>query len=267
MLIFHRVVNSTLAIGLSTSWTSTSVTILDSARDSQMRTSRKPLLWYNTEAKEVRRWSGWTYGGNPNDREESVWTFSPDGQGNAEWTQNLPPTISGSSLVNSFGASTAHTPAAFYSLGGTLVPPMSAIGDTDNTPNIPIPGLLFSNFLDNDVWTNASSVGIGQSGFSVLGEASFAPNFGQDGLIVFLGGDSPSDGTYQYQEGTALLDMATIPLYDVHSRAWFHQVASGDVPPGRSGLCVVGAPTADNSSFEMCVIVSRRACAESDEAI
>lgn len=239
---------STLAIDLSTSWTSASVSATSHERPSHMKTSRRPLLWYDAKNNDVYEWSGWTYDGNANENENWIWTFQPDGHGGSQWNQYPAPATKDSSLSTIFGSSTVYTPTAFYSLGGTLVPPV--IQGFQYLANTSIQGLLSFTFSDN-TWTNTSSVEFAPSGFSVLGEACFVPNFGKEGLLIFLGGESPPNNTYHYQNATALVDMATIPVYDIHTGAWYHQVATGDVPSGRTGLCAIGAPAADNSSFEM----------------
>ena len=133
-----------------------------------------------------------------------------------------------------------------------MVPDFTVNGYHD-IPKTSIQGLLSYNYVTSD-WTNTSSIGFASSGFSVLGEASFVPNFGEEGLLVFLGGESPPNVSYQYQEASALVGMAAVPLYDIHTGTWHHQAATGDVPPGRTGLCVVGASPVDNSSYEMWVI-------------
>lgn len=215
-----------------------------------MKTSRKPLLWYNAENHTVHEWSGWGYNGSHDENENWVWTFTPDGHGGSRWSQGSgpPQDTEGNSPITSFGSSAIYTPSAFYSLGGTLVP--DRIGLINRYPDTSIQGLLSHNFLTGD-WTNTSSIGFAKSGFSVLGEASFVPNFGEEGLLVFLGGESPLNVSYHYQGASALVDMGTVPLYDIHTGTWHHQATTGDVPAGRTGLCVAGASPVGNSSVEM----------------
>lgn len=213
-----------------------------------MKTSRRPLLWYNADNPHVYEWGGWTYDGNDKSNEKWIWTFQPDGSGNAIWSQNLAPSVDGQPLNTSFGSSAAYTTTNFYSLGGTYVPP--ATTDHWHTPNVTMQGLLGFDFSSN-MWTNESSVHFARSGFSVLGEACFVPNFGKQGLLMFLGGDSPFNDTYQYTAANTLVDMSIIPMYDISTGNWYHQTATGDVPSGRTGLCAIGAPAADDSSFEM----------------
>ena len=213
-----------------------------------MKNSRRPLLWYDASHNYVYEWAGWTYGGNGYSNENWIWTFSPDGQGGSSWKQNPAPAVKGSSLVTTIGSSTANTPTAFYSLGGTLVP--DVVDNISLPPNTTVQGLVTFDF-PTGTWTNTSSASFPPDGYSVLGESSFVSNFGQEGLFVFLGGDTPPNGTYAYEKAATLADMSIIPIYDIQAQAWYNQATTGDIPPGRTGFCAVGAPAADNSSFEM----------------
>ncbi|KAL6715368.1 hypothetical protein ACLMJK_007634 [Lecanora helva] len=215
-----------------------------------MKTSRRPLLWYNPVNHYVYEWGGWTYNGNSGSNENWYWTFQPDGHGGSQWNQNPIPVADGTTLTDTFGASFVSSPKAFYGLGGTLIP--DVVNGNELPPNVSVPGLLAFDFSDN-TWTNKSSTGLAQAGYNVLGEACFVPNFGQEGLLVFLGGDSPPNDTYYYESAPAVADMATITLYDIHTDLRYQQATTGDVPPGREGFCAVGAPAADNSSYEISI--------------
>lgn len=237
----------TLAIDLSTSWTNSSVTAIVNSCPDQMQTVRRPVLWYNAHSNFVYEWGGWPYDDN---HDSWLWSFQPDGKGGSAWTQNPAPASSGQTLTAPAGASWVSTSTALYSLGGALVP-----DPNDHTTNYPTPvtaiqGLVSQNFSSNS-WNNQSSLGYSESGYSVYGDASFVPNFGQSGLLVFLGGSTPSNQTYWHQKGIELADFAMIPVLDIRSGAWYHQTATGDIPPGRSEFCQVGVPASDNSSYEM----------------
>ena len=228
---------TTLAIDLSISWTNATVNAFSNPKPSEMQLARRPTLWYNEENHFVYEWGGWSYG----DESDLVWTFAPDGNGGSSWTQNPAPTSAGDvSLIAPFGSSFTYSPGAFYSLGGTL---KTGFG-------IAVAGLTSFNFTSN-TWNNGSSGGATTSGFSVQAEAAYVPNFGSNGLLVNLGGDSPLNDTYQYEKGAALADMSNITIYDIESGTWYHQITSGPAPPGRSEFCIVGSAASDNSSYEM----------------
>ena len=101
--------------------------------------------------------------------------------------------------------------------------------------------------------SNFPSLGASQSGYSVQAEAVYMPNFGKAGLLAFLGGDSPPNQTYGYEQGSALVDMSNITIYNPQSDSWYHQTATGSVPPPHSEFCTVGSAPTDNSTYEMSV--------------
>ena len=121
-------------------------------------------------------------------------------------------------------------------------------------PTIPVDGLVEYEF-SSQTWTNASSSGASDAGFMVQAGASLAPQYGRDGFLVFLGGDTPESRRYSYEGRNgemAMADFANVTLYDISSRTLYHQPTVGDnVPPPRSHFCSVGISSPDNSSFEM----------------
>ena len=118
-------------------------------------------------------------------------------------------------------------------------------------PVVSLQGVVSFDFANN-AWANSSSTSTpSQSGYFVQSQAVFVPNFGSGGLIAVLGGDTPSNQTYQYEAGAALSEFSTITLYDPVSSNWYYQTATGSIPPPRSEFCVVGVPSLDNSSYEL----------------
>lgn len=206
-----------------------------------MSTVRRPSIWYDAENNYVYEWGGWPYDDN---KHNWIWSFQPDGKGGAAWTQNPAPASQGQPLTAPVGASWVSTPTAYYSLSGALVP------NRYYNPNITMPGLVSYNFSSNS-WSNASSTGFSDGGYSVFGEGRFVPNFGPEGLLVFLGGSTPQNQSYEYSSGIGLASMKTISILDLQSGEWYHQNATGDVPPMRANFCSVGVAAPDNSSFEM----------------
>jgi hypothetical protein len=113
-------------------------------------------------------------------------------------------------------------------------------------------GLITHSFAGNN-WTNASSAGASLRGYSVHAQAIFIPRCGKAGILAVIGGSAPVSD--KYNEGTTLVDMTVITVYDVGNQQWYHQnarIASGTtLPPAREYFCMVGASAADNSSYEM----------------
>lgn len=139
-----------------------------------------------------------------------------------------------------FGSAFTASNENFYSLGGVQ----------SGVTNTSLAGLL-TYTSNTNTWNNLSSAGATPSGFSVQAEAVFMPNFGNAGLLAILGGDSPSNQTYVYEEGVALVQMDNITIYDPDTGIWYHQTATGQIPPPRSEYCAIGAAPADNGTFEM----------------
>lgn len=237
-----RSVLSTYAIDLSTSWTTDTVNALTNSRPPDMSTVRRPSLWYDAKNNYVYEWGGWPYDDNHN---SWVWSFQPDGKGGAPWTQNPTPSSQGLRLNGPVGATWASSSTAFWSLSGALVP-----GNQYSDPNTTFPGLISYNFSSN-AWSNSSSTGFSDGGYSVFGEGIFVPNFGREGLLVFLGGSSPSSQSYNYSTTVPLASLKTVSIYDPQSGVWYHQNTTGDTPPVRSFFCSVGVAAPDNSSYEM----------------
>ena len=117
-----------------------------------------------------------------------------------------------------------------------------------------VSGLVEYNFQEG-LWTNSNDTGASgyrEQGFSVHGEAVYVPIYGEDGIIVFLGGDIPT--AQAYVGGSALAQFSDITIYDISSRKYYQPTATGSsIPMGRIQLCATGAAAADNSSFEMFV--------------
>ena len=202
---------------------------------------RRPQLWYNPSANLVMETGGWTYGSAT----QGIWTFSPDGQGGALWSLNGSASQKAAQVIPTFGGAYTASATSLYSLGGVAA---ATASDTRNSDALG--GLTIYDF-QQDTWTNITSIGWSPSGYAVLSQASVMPNFGQGGLVAFIGGDAPPNQTYQYEAGVALVDMSDITVYDPTGNTWYHQIATGSVPPPRSEFCAVGSASRDNSSYEM----------------
>ena len=192
------------------------------------------MVWYDPNDNLIYERGGWSYGGS----NYELWSFTPDNRGDTNWRPDA-----GSSEAQqynpTFGSSFAASSNAFYSLSGEE-------SDQSNA----IPGFLEYNFGTSS-WSNTSSIGSYASQYTVQGQAVSVPNFGDEGVLLFVGGDSPPNSTYQYEAGVALVNMGNITIYDVQSTTWYYQEATGDIPPPRSEFCSSGAVAADNSSYEM----------------
>jgi hypothetical protein len=230
-------VNNTLSIDLTQPWTVSTVNALFAPKPSTMAPVRRPYLWYDPVSNLIYERGGWAYDGDS--YSYPLWSFQPDVEGGVVWNVAQDTSAAEQYTSTVFSAFTASN-ANFYSLGGVLS------SDIDNT----VEGFLTYDFGTSG-WSNSSSAGAAQSAYSVQAEAVFIPNFGKMGLLAFLGGDSPPNQAYQYEKGAALVDMSNITIYDPDSETWYHQTATGSIPPPRSEFCAVGSAPTDNSTYEM----------------
>jgi len=195
------------------------------------------MLWYDPNDNSVFSFGGWPY---LQETGYTIYSFQPDGHGGAVWEQSFGTSdVLWQSFVAPFGAQYASSSKAFYIHGATEI-----------YINNSISGLAVFDFQKYD-WANDSSSGYSDSGYGVLGEAQYVPISGSDGVLVFLGGSTPQNQTFQYHTGIDLSSMSNITIYDINAGQWYHQTATGDIPSPRTEFCMVGVSAADNSSYEM----------------
>ncbi|KAH7063193.1 hypothetical protein B0J12DRAFT_557101, partial [Macrophomina phaseolina] len=247
--IVPRVNNVTLSIDLRTSWTNGSVSMTEIDRgDTPIFTF--PSLWADQENSAFYLWDGMRAPGNsvPN---LGLWKFTADNAGSGTWSKvgqrdlaafnNLTRPVGGYSAVL---ADTAYYAGGFHS---SATDPA-----VDTSTEIPVPGIVSYNFTSG-AWANESAAGFTQFGTQMWGKAAAVPFRGGDGLIVFMGGESGSQGSISNANGQ--LDLDTIAVYDPSNSTWYSQVATGDVPSTRDGFCLVGAQDVSaagtNGSYEL----------------
>lgn len=72
----------------------------------------------------------------------------------------------------------------------------------------------------------------------------YSPNFGQDGVVIALGG-------FDYNTG-ATYEMSQVDVYDPNDQVWYVQDTTGDAPEGRVEFCLSGAAST-NKTFDVFV--------------
>jgi len=198
-------------------------------------------MWYNEDDNKVYRWGGWPYWTNVS-WPSSFWSFDVQTNGDVVWEEAASFQTNGLTADSyaPFGSAVAATDTTFYALGGS-----------NQTYYAPVQGLVTYDFATGQ-WNNASSTAATSTGFAVMAQAAYVPNFGDSGFIAYVGGDIPTSiSTFGYESGTDLADMSVITLYDIASKTFYQQKATGDIPPPRSEFCMVGTESLDKSSFEM----------------
>ena len=203
---------------------------------------RQPLLFYDTPRNKISRFGGWPY--ETTDFPSILWSFTP-GTNNVDWKNETTPSTDGLSIDSPgpFASAITYTDTTFYNFGGNVV-------------SIPLPDMtvlsgLVTRNLEAQDWANATADIPNQSPYRTQARMAHAPNFGGQGYLVMVGGESPPTEASFYETGSFLTDMSTITLYDIETQTWFTQTATGDVPPPRSEFCAVGASSSDGSNFDM----------------
>ncbi|APA12662.1 hypothetical protein SS1G_03685 [Sclerotinia sclerotiorum 1980 UF-70] len=255
------------SINLSSSWNTSDYAALIFAHPNISRVgpeaadmmTRKPTMWYDPVEKSIFRFGGWSYYSPP----VAVYSSPVSDEGNVNWTVKYTGGIHQSSSVASFSGFTSAsyalwvaTPTSYYSLGGNMVgstdPGLVGLGNN----SVPMTGMVEYNF-EKGLWTNSSSTDYGgtvfggHSGFGSGGEGLYVPIFGQEGILVFLGGDAPFTQAI-LSKGSNPVPMNQITIYDIQSRKFYLQSAGGDsIPFPRANFCAVGAGSSDNSTWEI----------------
>ena len=241
-------VGQTISIDLSKSWSN--ATVQQYAKEFQRSTndghwSKKPALFYDSANDQVVQWGGWPYDDGDISKE---FVFTPNAGGTVAWSEVSPRATSSGNVPSPavFGAAFVASNDSFYSLGGVTA-------EVAAPPDIAVQGLVDYNYR-TDTWTNTSSANATTNGFLVGAQASYTPGsnqggFGQAGYLVFIGGNDPETQLFDPQS-PSLVDMSNITLYDVAGQAWYHQTATGTIPPPRQYFCSVAA-TSIQATFEM----------------
>jgi Kelch motif len=113
---------------------------------------------------------------------------------------------------------------------------------------VPIPGIVSYNTVDG-TWKNESSTGYSAFGTAVLAQLQYVPTFGAGGLLLVMGGSTPNAVKWT-DRGSNYVSFEKVNIYDLASKSWHAQTASGAIPNARSRFCSVGA-RGDNGTYEI----------------
>jgi hypothetical protein len=237
---------NTLIVDLTTSWTNQTVSSASPATPDGMPYVRQPQLFYDKQRNKISRYGGWPYV-KQNDFPSLLWSFTPDGSDNTNWKNETSPAEDGLSAFSPgpFASANAYTQTTYYNLGGNIVP-------SGTSSMVVLSGLVTRDLVAQD-WRNATTDIPNQSQYRTQSKMVHVPNFGTSGYLVVVGGESPPTDVSTYEGGTHMVDMATITLYDIDSKTWYTQTATGDIPPPRSEFCVAGSASASGKRYELFV--------------
>jgi hypothetical protein len=241
----------TMAIDLTSSWTTSSVTVVATNKSAKVLESssllgRRPDMWYDPTVDLVYSIGGLSYSAdgpvfNPNVA-PTLWGFKPQSNGSVEW-ESQSSTINPQSAVlasNVVGGLSATSPTGHYNLGGFI-----DLSDDVENDGFGLDEMLSYN-SGNQSFYNLTLAGQ----HYMWGEAQYIPIYGAQGVILFFGGFWPLDDSVDSPSSLATLD--TILVYDIYSNRFFKQQASNP-PPGRALFCSVAAGASNNESYEVCV--------------
>ncbi|KAI9820849.1 MAG: hypothetical protein M1832_003482 [Thelocarpon impressellum] len=206
-------------------------------------------LWYNPKEKALM--GGFAGESSTNATyPTSMWKFALDGKGGGTWsevTASMGPGFKGLTRPSS-GMTAASNDSAFY-LGGfsdhLTTPETKGLGENQT---VPLPGLVEYNFQDSS-WTNHSATQYSPGGIAAFGEMVFMSNYGEKGLYVMFGG--ASDGLQNYTSNNTMQGFDVITIYDPAEKKWYHQKATGIVPPPRYQFCAVGQQASNGNAFDI----------------
>ena len=245
-------VNNTLAIDLTRDWTNATLDPFTITRPAFALALNWQTLWLDDQKGVVYCFGGEKSGliqrASVQTPSESIWGFSPDDQGGASWIEYL-----GSTGDRPFPGTIVRPSHGFagtdgmngYFLGGYITPASSPSVALPWSTTEFAPGLLTFNFASLDL-TNDTNVAWYFTSIPSTpgpGQIVHAPLFGSAGILLALGG-RPG----QIEAGGAFNN---ISIFDLGTKQWYWQAATGDIPWPRSNLCVVGVQARDNSTFEV----------------
>ncbi|OBT61174.1 hypothetical protein VE03_09452 [Pseudogymnoascus sp. 23342-1-I1] len=245
-------ISQTFAIDLTKSWSTSTVDAIVSNHSEAFKPSRRPEIFYDAIHNVVYSYGGTYY--SPNFTEDhtiyaanvepEVWGFTPPESGSVNWSLQFAKSLAESFPLTSSveNALTASSNKKHYSLGGTITYRL----DADANGAVPIQ-MVMEDFVTYDYATQTFSNVTRTAPHSLGGEAHFVPQYGEEGVLVFLDGKNPLD------RGAASLDLAdlgSIQVYDVHTNT-FHMQAATNAPTGRYSFCSVGASNENSSSYEI----------------
>ncbi|KAL1837873.1 hypothetical protein VTJ49DRAFT_3299 [Mycothermus thermophilus] len=228
-----NVVNSTISIDLSKSWTTSDVIL---------RTIEKPwfskimqVIWTDREEGVFYVWAGrWLRGRNMTDNE--YWKFTPDGSGGGSWNLETP---ANPDVFNNLHPADhivfANSNDTGFALGGIA----SGWSERGRGSNAIIPGMVTFD-MRSKTWRNHTTA---ESPFETIASspAHYIDVFGPNGLIMAFGGVAhPVSGSVDWANAPSY-DLGNLTFFDPKTVETYWQTATGDIPESpRTQFCIAG---------------------------
>ncbi|KAK3996607.1 hypothetical protein QBC44DRAFT_231332 [Cladorrhinum sp. PSN332] len=255
-----NIVNSTLSIDMSHSWSSSNVSIRTIPKPPQMQDRSVPSIWTDAARGEYYLWGGASQAGSKSKlgvEKDKTYKFTTDGSGGGSWSldDSVPSDKQTPRLLRTQHAAYASTPRSAFAIGGIA----TSFGDVsmanNGNPGIQrqaVPGMIEFDF-DSRQFTNLTDAPI--AGSSIIGaQAEYIPNFGEsNGLVIVLGGwQARLDDGGVYNINLPTFDFHNLTFFDPATKQKYWQATSGDVPPSpRMQFCSAGRVTADGKGYDL----------------
>ncbi|KAK4042712.1 hypothetical protein C8A01DRAFT_44332 [Parachaetomium inaequale] len=229
---------NTLSIDISKSWTTSDVAIRAIPKTGPQKMG--VVLWTDAQAGVFYSWGGtFPAGLSKNVTAPELWQFKADGEGGGEWSA-VRPSNAGTfvSLHSADQIASANTDNQAFMIGGEI----KTWGEPNFDGSQVVGGMLTYN-LATRVWTNETN----NSPFPTLvgATAHFLPPFGNDGLIMTLGGYTPPVDV-DWDGKAPARDLLNLTFFDPLTKKSYWQLSTGDVPPSpRMQACSTLLKTAD----------------------
>jgi hypothetical protein len=243
--------NATLAIDLHMSWTNSSVLIHEIPKNATILNTA--VAWPSPDETFCYIWGGALSGFlKETPPPPQLWRFVPSGNLSGHWYQDS------LTFVGSLGLFRQHsgcgtvlgTSALFFGGVSTMLTELATAFNSANSA-IPRAGITSYDFTTGN-WSLDSTTGLGPWGDVVAAQTFAMPAFGsKSGILVAIGGQVPGPTQWdKYHDGMNFL--SNISVYDLDSKKWYAQQATGDIPPPRLYFCAVKAVgTMNTTTYEM----------------
>ena len=235
-----------MAIGLSSNWTNSTVTILINSKPDGVPSLNSPSLWYYGEANSLYTgFSGLnsTFVDLNNNTSVvpplSLWSFRLDGNGGGEWDQVINASSSAwGSLKRPVYSLQAQSPDTAFILGGSEL-------RSNNLDNL-LGGMVQYN-MQSRTFVNTSAPCCNATDGLLRGAMHYIPSFGPEGIILAMGGQNSLD---RPDGQTSFIDFSFVSVFDTAKQAWWNQTTTGNPPIRRKEFCMAGINSTD-STYEM----------------
>ena len=241
--------NSTYSLPVSQSWDPSSV-LLTRIDKGVAPVFNRPNLWPTRDNQTFFSFNGeltqivdYNITGDPPSSAQ-LWEFVPDRRGSGQW-QLL--RVAPESVTQSVAGAVAAAKGSAYILGGYQSWRTSLEMYDDVTNLAPADGLLVYN-MDTGDWVNQTMKPFAPTGWSYEGQLQHLRGFGDDNLLLAMGGMTALALPTISNEQAVPYD--TVSIYNIATDEWRNQSTTGDIPEGRAyGGCYVGV--AGDGTYEV----------------